>query len=108
MIPDFIEFPKIARLAREIIVTEKIDGINGIIYVSDDGEVLVGSRSQWIATRAKGGADNFGFASWAEQHADELRMLGPGRMVGFWHSTRLRASQGRETVLFVQRRALVG
>lgn len=94
MIPDFIEFPKIARLAREIIVTEKIDGTNGIIYVSDDGEVLVGSRSQWIATRAKGGADNFGFASWAEQHADELRMLGPGRHYGEWWGSGIQRGYG--------------
>lgn len=43
--PEFVEFPKIARLSREIIVTEKIDGTNGVIYVGDDGEVLVGSRS---------------------------------------------------------------
>ena len=81
---EFIEFPKIARLAREIIVTEKIDGTNGVIYVGEDGEVLVGSRSQWISTRAKGGADNFGFATWAEQHADELRTLGVGRHYGEW------------------------
>ena len=61
MTPEFVEFPKIARLSREIIVTEKIDGSNGVIYVGEDGDIVVGSRSQWIATRAKGGADNFGF-----------------------------------------------
>jgi hypothetical protein len=81
---EFVEFPKIARLSREIVVTEKIDGTNGVIYVGEDGEVLAGSRSQWIATRAKGGADNFGFASWAEANADELRTLGPGRHYGEW------------------------
>jgi hypothetical protein len=93
-VPEFIEFPKIARLAREIIVTEKIDGTNGVIYVGEDGEVLVGSRSQWIATRAKGGADNFGFASWAEQHADDLRTLGPGRHYGEWWGSGIQRGYG--------------
>jgi hypothetical protein len=31
----FIEFPKIARLSREIIVTEKLDGTNAQIYIPD-------------------------------------------------------------------------
>lgn len=94
--PDFVEFPKIARLAREIIVTEKIDGTNGVIYVGEDGEVLAGSRSQWIATRAKGGADNFGFASWVEQHADELRTLGHGRHYGEWWGSGIQRGYGLE------------
>jgi hypothetical protein len=81
---EFIEFPKIARLAREIIVTEKIDGTNGVILVREDGTLRAGSRSQWLVPRAKGGADNFGFAQWVEDHADELRNLGPGRHYGEW------------------------
>lgn len=91
---EFVEFPKIARLAREIIVTEKIDGTNGVVYVGEDGEVLVGSRSQWIMTRAKGGADNFGFASWAEANADELRKLGPGRHYGEWWGSGIQRGYG--------------
>lgn len=91
---DFLEFPKIARLAREIIVTEKIDGSNGVIYVGEDDEVLAGSRSQWLTTRAKGGADNFGFAAWAEQHADELRTLGPGRHYGEWWGSGIQRGYG--------------
>jgi hypothetical protein len=94
MPPEFIEFPKIARLAREIIVTEKIDGTNGVIYVGEDGEIIAGSRLQWIATRAKGGTDNFGFASWAEQHADELRTLGPGRHYGEWWGSGIQRGYG--------------
>jgi hypothetical protein len=91
---EFKEFPKIARLAREIIVTEKIDGTNGVIYVGEDGEVLCGSRSQWITTRAKGGADNFGFASWVEANADELRKLGPGYHYGEWWGSGIQRGYG--------------
>ena len=94
MVVDFVEFPKIARLAREIIVTEKIDGSNAVVYVGEDGQVLAGSRSQWIATRAKGGADNFGFATWVEAHANELRLLGPGRHYGEWWGSGIQRGYG--------------
>lgn len=89
MTPDFIEFPKIARLAREIIVTEKIDGSNGVVHVGEDGEVIVGSRSQWLI-----GTDNFGFAKWAQDHKDELRQLGPGRHYGEWWGSGIQRGYG--------------
>jgi hypothetical protein len=93
---EFIEFPKIARLAREIIVTEKIDGTNGVILVREDGTLRAGSRSQWLVPRAKGGADNFGFAQWVEDHADELRNLGPGRHYGEWWGSGIQRGYGLE------------
>lgn len=89
MTPDFVEFPKIARLAREIIVTEKIDGSNGVVYVGDDGEVIAGSRSQWLI-----GTDNFGFAKWVQEHASELRTLGPGRHYGEWWGSGIQRGYG--------------
>lgn len=39
----FEEFPKIARLNRECVISEKIDGTNGQIIISEDGEVLFGT-----------------------------------------------------------------
>lgn len=89
MTPEFVEFPKIARLAREIIVTEKIDGSNGVIYVGEDGEVLAGSRSQWLI-----GSDNFGFAKWVQEHKDELRTLGAGRHYGEWWGSGIQRGYG--------------
>ena len=77
---DFTPFPKIARLMRNIVVTEKIDGTNGCIGIDADGTVLAGSRSGWITPEK----DNFGFAAWVRDHADELRQLGPGRHFGEW------------------------
>lgn len=89
MIPDFRAFPKIARLNRDIIVTEKIDGTNGVIYIPDAIEAFdypeplyVGSRNRWI-TPGKG--DNHGFAAWVYLHAGELvELLGPGHHYGEW------------------------
>jgi hypothetical protein len=78
---DFIPFPKIARLSREIIVTEKIDGTNAQVWISDDGtEIRAGSRSRWITPQD----DNFGFAAWVEANHAELLTLGPGRHFGEW------------------------
>ncbi len=77
---EFVEFPKMARLSRECIITEKIDGTNAQICITEDGRFLVGSRSRWITPEN----DNFGFADWAHEHKDELMMLGVGRHFGEW------------------------
>lgn len=80
MQPEFIEFPKIARLSRECIVTEKLDGTNGVILITEDGEVRAGSRSRWITPSD----DNYGFAKWVEGNKAELMKLGIGRHFGEW------------------------
>jgi len=83
MTTEFQEFPKIARLSREAIVTEKIDGTNGQILITDDGQMLIGSRSRWITPEN----DNHGFARWVTERKEELLKLGPGRHFGeFWGS----------------------
>jgi len=76
----FTPFPKLARLQREVIITEKIDGTNAQIYITDDGRMLTGSRTRWITPED----DNFGFAKWARDNKDELMQLGPGRHFGEW------------------------
>ena len=98
---DFVEFPKIARLNREIVITEKIDGTNAqvmIVRAGADGnqpnwdrtavvqsagvvyDVYAGSRSRWITPSA----DNFGWARWVFEHAEELLELGEGSHFGEW------------------------
>jgi hypothetical protein len=77
---EFVQFQKIARLSREVVVTEKIDGTNGLIYIGDDGEFQVGSRSRWITPEN----DNYGFARWSYEHKDELMSLGAGYHYGEW------------------------
>lgn len=78
---EFQEFPKMARLSRPCIVTEKIDGTNAQIWIAPDGDqLLVGSRTRWITTKE----DNYGFAGWVQAHEDEIRKLGPGRHFGEW------------------------
>lgn len=99
---EHIEFPKIARLNREIVVTEKIDGTNGCILVEPAQNplgyptgfeesmsvakvgnlyVYAGSKSRWIVP----GDDNYGFAAWVKENAEELApKLGPGLHYGEW------------------------
>lgn len=80
MPPEFEEFQKIPRLARECIVTEKIDGTNGVIMITEDGEMFSGSRIRWVTPSD----DNHGFAKWVEGNKAELMKLGPGRHFGEW------------------------
>lgn len=77
---EFLEFPKIARLSREIVVTEKIDGTNSQLLITENGEMLIGSRTRWITPKE----DNYGFAAWAESNKEQLLKLGPGRHFGEW------------------------
>lgn len=77
---EFQEFPKIHRLFREIVVTEKIDGTNAQVAITDDGQIRAGSRNRWLTPTE----DNHGFARWVEEHAEELRALGTGRHFGEW------------------------
>lgn len=81
----FLEFPKIPRLYRDIIITEKIDGTNAVIFVPEQDEqpVLAGSRSRWLSPGKD--TDNFTFAQWVREHEQELRVgLGPGYHYGEW------------------------
>jgi hypothetical protein len=78
--PEFIEFPKMARLSRDCIITEKLDGTNAQVYITDDGQMFFGSRTRWITPEQ----DNYGFAKWATEHREELLQLGPGRHFGEW------------------------
>jgi len=77
---EFTAFPKIARLSRECVVTEKIDGTNASIFIGENGEFLTGSRTRWITPDT----DNHGFSRWAHENKTELLKLGPGHHFGEW------------------------
>ena len=91
MSTDFVGFSKIARLSRPMLITEKIDGTSGCIYIGEDGEFLVGSRTRWITPDM----DNHGFATWAYEHKDELiQGLGHGRHFGEWWGKGIQRNYG--------------
>ena len=78
--PEFTGFGKIARLVGDMTITEKIDGTNAAVGITEDGDVYAQSRSRIITPKD----DNFGFAAWVEAHTDELLNLGPGVHFGEW------------------------
>jgi len=99
---EFTAFPKMARLKRDCIITEKIDGTNAQIHIKpmdptfstdpfvlgairDDDDhprlmVKAASRTRYITPDE----DNQGFAAWVVQRLQELRGLGVGRHYGEW------------------------
>lgn len=79
----FEPFPKMARLSRNCIITEKLDGTNAQVIITDDGQIGAASRTRLI-TPGKN-TDNAGFASWVEDNKEELLKLGPGRHFGEWY-----------------------
>jgi len=108
---EFQEFEKIARLNREVIVTEKIDGTNGQVHirpaegselemgydtqVSIDGVahyLRAGSRSRWVLHL--GSDDNHGFGRWVHANAHELAGLGAGAHFGEWWGSGIQRKYG--------------
>ena len=101
---DFTGFGKIPRLKSSMVVTEKLDGTNAQIYITNDAiehrlndwnpqiepncvlskgglSLFVGSRKRWITPDD----DNYGFARWVSEHGTELiDFLGEGKHFGEW------------------------
>lgn len=109
----FEEFPKIARLTRDCVITEKIDGTNAQVHIIQEREFLqmdvsagyaigpeaingvafwlmAGSRTRYINPDQ----DNHGFAAWVWTHAPELFALGEGRHYGEWWGSGVQRGYG--------------
>ena len=102
---EFTAFPKVPRLSRECVITEKLDGTNASIWIErvsgpqnpfdiggedcfmtqHDGffyAIAAASRSRFLVpVKSK---DNFGFAGWVRDHVEELVTLGEGVHYGEW------------------------
>jgi len=88
--PIFQPFPKIARINREMVITEKIDGTCAVVHITTDFMVHPGSRNRWLSLSA----DNFGFAHWVYDHQEELKGLGPGYHHGEWWGSGIQRRYG--------------
>lgn len=109
---EFTPWPKIPRLFRDAVVTEKIDGTNAAIGIVDAGEAVSGgitsslfvpfdetsagliyaqSRRRIITPED----DNYGFARWVyDNAADLVRVLGEGVHFGEWWGSGVRRGYG--------------
>lgn len=99
----FIAFPKIPRLMRDCVITEKIDGTNASIrieeFYTDEShhyEITAASRTRWIEPNDEThkNRDNFGFAAWVEENADDLIQLGVGHHFGEWYGAGIQRGYG--------------
>lgn len=108
---EFTAFPKIPRLTREIIITEKIDGTNAQVFIQHSEErvpdaydmpveyrdqlyfMRAGSRNRWIAPGKD--TDNAGFAAWVMENGQELVELGPGHHFGEWWGAGIQRRYGQ-------------
>ena len=115
---EFQKFNKIPRLNRDIIITEKIDGTNAQIYIdlfdalsdtdkvfamqhnlgdnADDMFIMAGSRKRYLSLES----DNFGFARWVSENAQELLLLGAGRHFGEWWGKGIQRNYGMDRRVF--------
>lgn len=120
---EFRAWPKIPRLNRNCIATEKIDGTNAAVVVekvargvekhefelaridldlSGDSQaaelaVFAQSRKRLLNTNEDGGkgSDNFGFAAWVKENALELAaVLGEGHHFGEWWGAGIQRTYG--------------
>lgn len=93
---EFVPFRKIPRLRRACVITEKIDGTNAVIRITEDGQFLAGSRTRWITPED----DNYGFAKWANANKDELMKLGEGTHFGEWWGQGIQRNYGMTEKVF--------
>jgi hypothetical protein len=121
---EFQKWGSISRLFRPIVITEKIDGTNAQVniiheelvkdeldgvgrmsgeasrfteesFVWGHGElgtfgIFAGSRKRYVNKQN----DNYGFAAWVWDNADELTKLGPGRHYGEWWGPKIQRNYG--------------
>jgi RNA ligase len=115
---DFQTFPKIPRLklCAEVVITEKLDGTNAQIVIkrldeldqtfsaewelstNEEFAMFAGSRTRWIKPGAK--TDNYGFAAWVKENAEELFKLGEGQHFGEWYGQGIQRNYGLDTRRF--------
>jgi hypothetical protein len=115
---EFQPYPKTPRLKRDIVITEKIDGTNAQVaitreddYLGEDPNVVtslltgdalytlrVGSRTRWITPGKT--TDNYGFAGWCKENAEELFKLGEGQHFGEWYGQGIQRNYGLDRKRF--------
>lgn len=101
---EFQPWPKIARLNRDITITEKLDGSNAAVVIveghhpdecavwySAEHTVFAQSRTRFITPKQ----DNYGFAGWVQRNAEALvETLGEGSHFGEWWGAGIQRKYG--------------
>lgn len=100
-LPEFVAYPKIPRLNRTCIITEKIDGTNAQLLITSSGDIWAGSRNRWLGVASQDidtgrclGPDNAGFFHYVLTNRAELLALGEGRHYGEWFGLGIQRGYG--------------
>lgn len=106
---EFSPWPKIPRLFRPVILTEKIDGTNSAVVITEGfvegdltpedivfvGDTVYGVYAQSRNRVIRPGDDNYGFAAWVRENKETLvDDLGPGRHFGEWWGSGIQRGYG--------------
>lgn len=114
----FEAFPKIPRLRRDMVITEKLDGTNAAVVVRildpdvdhDDHayetDVIVDGQAASVYAQSRKRIiipkdDNYGFARWVNENAQALaERLGEGRHFGEWWGQGIQRGYGLDHKVF--------
>jgi hypothetical protein len=105
---EFTEWPKTTRLFRDIVITEKLDGTNSALRIErmdqvgdEEGAPPIAIRDGlgvWAQSRSRliyPDSDNFGFARWVLENADELvTLFDTGIHFGEWWGSGIQRGYG--------------
>jgi hypothetical protein len=108
---EFTEWPKTTRLFRDIVISEKIDGTNSALRIERMDQVSPSGCTEynppiairdglglWAQSRSRlitPGDDNFGFARWVLDNAEELTTLfDTGIHFGEWWGSGIQRGYG--------------
>ncbi len=112
---EFTAFPKLPRLFRDMVITEKLDGTNACVVIVNGksdrdapgrtpvatvGDLWVYAQSRKRLIDPGKQTDNYGFAGWVRDHAEELVGLGEGRHFGEWWGKGIQRGYGLEEKRF--------
>lgn len=95
----FQPFPKLARLSRGCVITEKLDGTNAAVVITESvGDIytnlIVEAQSRTRMITPGKTTDNYGFAAWVKENEEELKKLGPGYHYGEWYGKGIQRGYG--------------
>lgn len=93
---EFRAWEKIPRLKQNCVITEKIDGTNACVVITEDGRIGAQSRNKIITPED----DNCGFARWVSENEGDLLTLGPGYHYGEWWGSGIQRRYGMDRKVF--------
>lgn len=98
--PDYVNF--VSKINNDYIIHLTEDAFNFIrtyaLFEKNGTFMFAGSRKRWLDCSSNG--DNYGFAKWVKENAEELLKLGEGRHYGEWWGKGIQRGYGIDKKVF--------